>query len=820
MGLLLVDEDISARAIEEYEALDSFASIEGAGVGSDMDMLGDVNGDGFDDFIIGSGGSSNQNWKGQAFVLLGNSSDISLNRSSEDISISFSGEDRDDSTGAHVRGAGDVNGDGFNDILVSSHKDEAVHGAYSGQTYLIFGRSDGWERGMDVSASNASFTAEGVGVHRTDGVYEGEWSGYAIDIIGDINSDGYDDIAIGAPLSCQNKRHSGKTYLIFGKPDGWKMRTNLSEADASFFGNTLGERSGSVIKGVGDANGDDIDDFIVGSSNYVENGKILGKVYLILGKENGWDIDCNIDHIASASFKGESDLPPIGNSFLGDQIDGPGDINGDGLNDILISNHIIFGRKIGWNKNVSISEADVVISDIGYLTGVGDVNKDGLDDFMYYGPLDHLYKRQDLYLFLGTRTGFTSEMNFTDADSHFADGLGTPYRVGDLNCDGVDDIAFSDPYYEIPQMDWIGRVYLLEYESRSLVDSFKCELNGNGEEIILKWELVDREDIIEVSVFRSFTGFDFHMIARLMPDAGTYIDTDVWKFHDYYYYILVETENYSNIITNRSEIVWIFNDMDLDLDGTGNSHDMDDDGDGVPDGQDMFPYDYSEWLDTDLDGIGNNADEDDDNDGIIDIFDPAELNPLDHIVFILEYINNSQKQNHVEIMEILSNLDFNMTSLAGSIECLQAEVVSVLSDMENGSCERDGSMSDRIDLFYNDMESSSLSLTILMESINRSIQEKMNVSIPEVQVDLSMLNSTIDHLQNLSLKVESIGEDLERIEDLAGSLDTIEKEQDDSKKDLQRLFIMTVFLLLMVAASLVLICLFFIGRRKYIEEEM
>ena len=197
-------------------------------------IVGDVNGDGFDDIVIGArqcddGGDD----AGKIYLVQGKATGWQMDSSLSTANASFVGEADGDLCGSWVSGAGDVNNDGYDDILIGSyHNDEG--GSMAGQAYLVLGKSSGWAQGIDLSTVDASFIGE-------DG---GDAAGCGVASAGDVNNDGYDDILIGAFGSDDGAPSSGEAYLILGKDTGWAMDTNLSTADASFLGEDSYDRCG------------------------------------------------------------------------------------------------------------------------------------------------------------------------------------------------------------------------------------------------------------------------------------------------------------------------------------------------------------------------------------------------------------------------------------------------------------------------------------------------------------------------------------------------------------------------------------------------
>ena len=248
-----------------------FGESAGDSSSSSVSGVGDVNGDGFDDFIIGASGNSQGGAAaGQTYLILGRSSGWSMDTDLSLSNASFIGEATFDSSGDSVSGVGDVNGDGFDDFLIGA----PFGSSFLGENYLILGRSSGWSMDTDLSMSNASFFGESAG----------DSSGGSVSGVGDVNGDGFDDFLIGAYSNDEGGMTTGQTYLILGRSGGWSMDTNLSLSNASFIGELIGDSSGDSVSGVGDVNGDGFDDFLIGASFNSQGGVGAGQSYLIFGE--------------------------------------------------------------------------------------------------------------------------------------------------------------------------------------------------------------------------------------------------------------------------------------------------------------------------------------------------------------------------------------------------------------------------------------------------------------------------------------------------------------------------------------------------------
>ena len=297
----------------------SFIGVGGSQLGFSVAGVGDVNRDGYDDFMIGAptyaGSFSSQ---GMAYLILGKPAGWAKDTPINSIAVTtFQGEAKNDRAGEVLAGAGDVNGDGFNDLLIGSiYNSQVAYGA--GQAYLILGRASGWPSHMSLANANASFTGEMVNSS----------AGHSLAGGGDVNGDGYDDILIGAPGNTTLSYAGGEAYLIFGKPSGWAMDTNLSQSNASFRGTGI-QSVGQDLAMDGDLNGDGYDDIVIGVPLFGISS-FDGKTYVFPGKPSGWSMNNSIES-APNSLIGQGY-----NEESGEGLSTGGDVNGDGLSDLLI----------------------------------------------------------------------------------------------------------------------------------------------------------------------------------------------------------------------------------------------------------------------------------------------------------------------------------------------------------------------------------------------------------------------------------------------------------------------------------------------------
>ena len=396
--------------------------------GWSVSSAGDVNGDGFADLIVGApfGESAAYN-EGESYVVFGKASWAGtplLDLATMDGTNGFRlvGVDASDNSGYSVSSAGDVNGDGFDDLIVATPYANSL----DGEAYVVFGKAS-WAATPSLDLA----TLDGINGFRLTGIDPSDLTGWSVSSAGDVNGDGFADLIVGAPGadSAGGAEQEGESYVVFGKAS-WAGTPSLDLAalDGSSGFRLIGidayDNSGRSVSSAGDVNGDGFDDVIVGAPG--GGGVVFGKA--------SWAGTPSLD---LAELDGATGFLLIGGADgSGRSVSSAGDVNGDGFADLIVGapfaeggsgeSYVVYG-KASWTGTPSLDLATLdgtngfrlIGSDGGDQSGrsvssAGDVNGDGFADLIVGAPGAGAYNEGESYVIFGG--------NFTGAVTH----LGTP----------------------------------------------------------------------------------------------------------------------------------------------------------------------------------------------------------------------------------------------------------------------------------------------------------------------------------------------------------------------------------------------------------
>ena len=351
------EQAVAITVTDEYESFE-LSTLDGVngfilnGIDADdrsgisVSSAGDVNGDGYDDLIIGANlADPNGNDSGETYVVYGGASApgtggmLDLSRLAMDGNgFILAGSARNDQSGRSVSSAGDVNGDGYDDLIIGAHRADPNRN-YLGETYVVYGGASapGTNGMLDLSALDGSngFVLNGIDAF--------DYSGVSVSSAGDVNGDGYDDLIIGAGYANPNGGNSGETYVVYGgaSAPGTGGMLDLSALDGTngfvLNGIDADDESGFSVSSAGDVNGDGYDDLIIGALFADPNGDgSAGETYLVYGGASAPGTGGMLDLSALDGTNGFVLNGIDAYDWSGGSVSSAGDVNGDGYDDLII----------------------------------------------------------------------------------------------------------------------------------------------------------------------------------------------------------------------------------------------------------------------------------------------------------------------------------------------------------------------------------------------------------------------------------------------------------------------------------------------------
>ena len=420
-----------------------------------VNTAGDVNGDGFDDLVVGAVGVDGaQPNEGKVYVFFGSATGLSTSNKWE---YASGAGVADTLFGASVSTAGDVNGDGFDDLLVGAPRwdmlgnDRGFVLVFHGSPTFSLVTAPSWTHAAE-ECQNANDPAS---------------IGFSVSTAGDINGDGFADVVVGEPFGDCNQADEGLVLVYFGSSVG----LSTGAFDRRIEGEENFGQAGWAVCAAGDVDADGFADIAL--SRVVGNGMIHGALFLDVGAA-GYGGIVGLPAIAQVA------TGPNPNGSYGDTLSGAGDVDGDGFADVIVGMraYTLGGQSPEGRAMVhrgaprpALAGARVTSATDSSSTGfgsavqsAGDVNKDGWNDLVVGAPL---YESGPLNVdegrvkvFLGTPTGLASTPVFTFESDVAGALLGASVAgAGDVDNEGQSDLVIGAPGYSNGEPNE-GRVYL------------------------------------------------------------------------------------------------------------------------------------------------------------------------------------------------------------------------------------------------------------------------------------------------------------------------------------------------------------------------
>lgn len=457
--------------------------------GYSVSNAGDVNGDGYDDLIVGaySADPTSRTDAGKSYVVFGSANNAAINLSAVAAGTGgfvINGAATSDQSGYSVSNLGDMNGDGLADLLVGARYGSSTNVGYA---YVVYGKTN-------TTAIDLTAVAAGTGGFVIKGTSANDYAGTSVSSAGDVNGDGIVDLIVGAPYAQVSASFpdAGRTYVVFGKANNTAVDLSTVASGTGGFvinGVATSDYTGTSVSSAGDVNGDGLADVIVGGYG----SGAAGLAYVVFGKTTTAAV--TLPSATATTFAGGFAIKGVSsNDDAGYAVSNAGDVNGDGLADLLVGArnadltsaslnsgkaYVVFGK----SNTTTVNLSTVALGTGGYvlngptanaqaglsLSYAGDINGDGLADTIIGAPNASSYSGKTYVAYGKNTTTAISLSNIEKGIGGFVvngyssyDYSGTSVTyAGDINGDGFDDLAVGVYGANVGSVSDAGKSYIL-----------------------------------------------------------------------------------------------------------------------------------------------------------------------------------------------------------------------------------------------------------------------------------------------------------------------------------------------------------------------